>query len=132
MRWISFLFVWLLAASPLCRAADTVAILPLFNLDESKSPNLDWIGESVAETIHEALSTGGLLVLSRDDREEVYHRLSLRTGVLLTRASVLKIGETLDAGHVIFGEMHVESTDASGIPLKSKMRLVVRIIDLKA
>ncbi len=131
MRWISFLFVWLLAGSPFCRAADTVAILPLFNLDQNKSPNLDWIGESVAETIHEALSTGGLLVLSREDREEVYRRLSLRTGVLLTRASVLKIGETLDAGHVIFGEMHVESADAAGNALKSKMRLVVRIIDLK-
>jgi tetratricopeptide (TPR) repeat protein len=131
VRLISFLFVWALAASSLCRAADTVAVLPLFNLDESKSPNLDWIGESVAETIHEALSSGGLLVLSREDRQEVYHRLSLRTGVLLTRASVIKIGETLDAGHVIFGEMHVESADPSGNALKSKMRLVVRIIDLK-
>ena len=97
--------VLLFLATPLCRAADTVAVLPLFNLDESKSANLNWIGESVAETIHEALSSSGLLVLPREDREEVYHRLSLRTGVVLTKASILKIGETLDAGQVVFGEI---------------------------
>jgi tetratricopeptide (TPR) repeat protein len=125
------LFLLPFLAASLCQAADTVAVLPLFNLDESKSPNLDWIGESVAETIHEALSTGGLLVLSREDREEVYHRLSVRTGVVLTKASVLKIGETLDAGQVVFGELRVSQDDQSSASLKSTLRLVVRVIDLK-
>ncbi|MGA2717061.1 MAG: tetratricopeptide repeat protein, partial [Bryobacteraceae bacterium] len=111
-------------------AADTVAVLPLFNLDESKSANLDWIGESVAETIHEALSISGLLVLPREDREEAYHRLSLRTGVILTKASVLKIGETLDAGQIVFGELRVAEADAP-TNLKANLRLVVRVIDLK-
>jgi tetratricopeptide (TPR) repeat protein len=120
-----------LAAAP-CYAADTVAVLPLSNLDEAKSSNLDWIGESVAETIHEAVATGGLLVLSRENRAEVYHRLSLRAGVVLTKASVLKIAETLDAGHVIFGEFRVTTTGDQPAPsLKSHLRLVVHIIDLK-
>lgn len=120
---------WLAAA--LCQAADTIAVIPLFNLNESKSPDLDWIGESVAETIHESLSSVGLLVLAREDREEVYHRLSLRTGVVLTRASVLKIGETLDAGQVVFGEFQVEGADLAATSPKSNLRLVARIIDLK-
>ena len=126
--WI--LLIFLLLASPFCRAADTVAVLPLFNLDESTSANLDWIGESVAETIHEALGSSGLLVLPREDREEAYHRLSLRTGVVLTRASVLKIGETLDAGQIVFGELRVAEADLP-TNLKASLRLVVRIIDLK-
>lgn len=125
------LFALLLLASSLGRAADTVAVLPLFNVDEGKQSNLDWIGESVAETVHEALSGGGLLVLSRDDREEVYHRLSLRTGVVLTKASVLKIGETLDAGQIIYGELQVSGGDTQTTDLKSHLHLVVRIIDLK-
>ncbi len=125
------LFALLLLATSLCRAADTVAVLPLFNVNESKQSNLDWIGESVAETIHEALSTTGLLVLSRDDREEVYHRLSLRTGVVLTKASVLKIGEALDAGRIVYGELQISAADAQTTDLKSNIRLVVRIIDLK-
>ena len=83
------------------------------------------------ETIDEALSTGGLLVLTREDREEVYRRLSLRPAVVLTKASVLKVGETLDAGQIVFGEMHVDGADAGPTSLKSNIRLAVRIIDLK-
>ena len=80
---------------------------------EHTAPNLDWIGESVSETIDEALSSSGLLVLPREDREEVYRRLSLRTGVVLTKASVLKIGETLDAGQIVFGELRVEGAETA-------------------
>jgi tetratricopeptide (TPR) repeat protein len=124
-------FVWLFLAASFARAADTIAVLPLFNMDERNSPNLDWIGESVSETINEALSTSGLLVLPREDREEVYRRLSLRTGVVLTKASVLKIGETLDAGQIVFGEFQVDGADSGATTLKSNLRLVVRVIDLK-
>lgn len=125
------LFVLFLSVSFVCRAADTVAVLPLFNLDESKSANLDWIGESVAETIHEALSSAGVLVLSRDDRTEVYRRLSLRTGVVLTKASVIKIGESLDAGQIIFGELRVAGAGQQTTDLSADLNLAVHVIDLK-
>ncbi len=124
-------FVGLFFASSLALAADTIAVLPLFNVDEHSAPNLDWIGESVSETIDEALSTGGLLVLPREDREEVYRRLSLRTGVVLTKASVLKIGETLDAGQIVFGDLRVEGAGSGATNLKANLRLTVRIVDLK-
>jgi tetratricopeptide (TPR) repeat protein len=113
------------------QAADTIAVLPLFNANEHTSSNLDWIGESVSETIDEALSSSGLLVLPREDREEVYRRLSLRTGVVLTKASVLKIGEALDAGQIVFGELQVDSSDPDANALKSNLKLTVRTIDLK-
>jgi tetratricopeptide (TPR) repeat protein len=113
-----------------CQAADTIAVLPLFNLNEKGAPNLDWIGESVSETIDEALSTTGLLVLTREDREEVYKRLSLRTGVVLTKASVIKIGETLDAGEIVSGEFKVDDA-APGAALKAGIKLTIRVIDLK-
>lgn len=111
-------------------AADTIAVLPLFNLNEKGAPNLDWIGESVSETIDEALSTTGLLVLTREDREEVYKRLSLRPGVLLTKASVIKIGETLDAGQIVSGEFKVDDA-AGGSALKAGIKLTIRVMDLK-
>src|SRR6185437_9928900 len=72
-----------------------------------------------------------LLVLPREDREEVYRRLSLRTGVILTKASVLKIGETLDAGQIAFGELRVDGAESGTTTLKSNLHLVVRVIDLK-
>jgi tetratricopeptide (TPR) repeat protein/TolB-like protein len=134
VRYFSFFAVFVAsftAACPLCRAAETVAVLPLFNVNESKSPNLDWIGESVSETIQAALSSSGLLVLPREDRAEVYHRLSLRTGVILTKASVLKIGETLDAGQVIFGDFRVEGAELGATSPKSNLRLTIHVIDMK-
>lgn len=131
MRSCLWLTASLLAAAFLARAADTIAVLPLFNIDEQTALNLDWIGESVSETIDEALNSSGLLVLTREDRAEVYHRLSLRTGVVLTKGSVLKIAETLDAGQVVFGDFHVEGAESGATSLKSSIRLTVRIIDLK-
>src|SRR5712691_5345227 len=76
--------------------ADTVLVLTFFN--ESKTQSVDWMGESIAETIRESLASQGVLALSREDRMEGYRRLSVRPNALLTRASVLKIGEALDAG----------------------------------
>ncbi len=128
------LLLAIFAVLPAARAADTVAVIPLFNLDETNTQSLDWIGESVSETIRESLSSVGLLVLSREDREEIYHRLSLRTAVVLTKASVLKIGESLDAGQIVFGEFRVENASGDSGPAssgKSNLRLVAHSIDLK-
>src|SRR5712671_2658391 len=85
--------------------ADTVLVLPFFNL--SNSANLDWIGESLAETIRESLSAHDVLALDREERVEAFRRLSIRPYALLTRASVIKLAESLDAGQVIFGQYSV-------------------------
>src|ERR1700704_5727519 len=95
--------ICLLTCMALVRArADTVLVLPFFNL--SNSANLDWIGESIAETIRESLAAQGVLALSREDRQEAFRRLSIRPYALLTHASVIKLGESLDAGQVVFGQ----------------------------
>jgi tetratricopeptide (TPR) repeat protein len=126
-----FILIPLLAFPLICSAADTVAVLPLFNLDEPAAPNLDWIGESAAETIHESLDSAGLMVLARDDREEVYRRLAVRGGPVLTKATVIKIGETLDAGEVIFGDFDVAPDSTGARTLKSNLTLAIHAIDLK-
>ncbi len=90
--------------------ADSAAVLPLFNY--TKSANLDWIGESVAERIRESLASEGLLLVSREERTEVYRRLSIRPTAILTRATIFKIGQSLDASEVIFGQY--ELTPAAG------------------
>ena len=115
----------LLFCGVLC--ADTAVVLPFFN--HSTSPNLDWIGESVAETVHDALASEGVLVLDRADRLEAYRRLSLRPGAELTRASILKIGESLDAANVIYGSF--ELTQPATATSKGSIRIQARIINLK-
>src|SRR5437899_2030531 len=125
LRFVKIVVCLCLTLGPV-RAADTVLVLPFFNL--SSSTNLDWIGESIAETIRESLSAHDLLALDREEREEAFRRLSIRPYALLTRASVIKLAESLDAGLVIFGQYTVTpGTD----PSKGSLRITGRILDLK-
>lgn len=96
-------------------------MLPFFNL--SNRQNLEWIGESLAETIGESLSAPGLLTLGREERQEAFRRLSIRNYALLTRATVIKIGETLDASQVVYGQYETLTPGT--------LRISTRILDLK-
>src|SRR5215831_2994857 len=90
--------------------AETTLVLPFFN--HSKNPNLDWVGESIAESVGDSLASEGILVLGREDRLEAYRRLSLRPGAELTHASVLKAGVSLDASKVVYGYFEVIPPEA--------------------
>src|SRR5260370_24821028 len=86
-----------LAALPL--AAQTVVVAPFANISSPSIPqvsNLDWIGESIAETLRDALASRGLLVLERDNIQEAYRRLRLRSRAGLTDPSILNLCEALD------------------------------------
>ncbi len=109
--------------------AETALILPFFN--HSTSANLDWIGESIAESVRDSLASEGLLVLDRDDRLEAYRRLSLRPGAELTHASIIKIGDSLDASRVIYGYYELMPAPADNPQSKGALRITARIIDLK-
>jgi tetratricopeptide (TPR) repeat protein len=109
--------------------ADTALALPFFN--HTNSSNLDWVGESIAESVRDSLASGGLLVLDREDRLEAYRRLSLRPGAELTHASIIKIGESLDASYVIYGFFELLDPPAANPQSKGALRITARIIDLK-
>ena len=117
------------AVALLCSAlrAETILVLPFFN--HSKS-DLDWIGESISESIHDSLASEGLLLLDRDDRLEAYRRLSLRPGAELTHASIMKIGQSLDAAHVIYGAYELVPPVVGRDPAAGSLRISARILDL--
>jgi tetratricopeptide (TPR) repeat protein len=120
-------YFWLLAGAAAVRA-DTVLVLPFFNL--SNNPNLTWIGESISETVREALASEKILVLDREDREEAFRRLAMRSGGLMTHASVIKIGQTLDAGRIVYGQFELRPPEG-GAPSRGSLRITARILDLK-
>jgi Flp pilus assembly protein TadD len=115
----------------LCAAlrAETALVLPFFN--HSKSAGLDWIGESISESVRDSLASDGILVLDRDDRQEAYRRLSLRPGAELTHASILKIGESVDAAQVLYGSFEVLPADSASPGAKGSLRITARLLDIK-
>ena len=106
----------------------TSLVLPFFN--HTQSQNLDWIGESIAESIGDSLASEGVLTLGRADRLEAYRRLSLRPGAELTHASIIKIAQALDASSVIYGSYEL-SPNPSAPQSKGTLRITARILDLK-
>jgi tetratricopeptide (TPR) repeat protein len=110
-------------------AAETWLILPFSNL--SNSANLDWIGESLAESVREALASEGLLVLSRDDRQEAYRRLSIRPYAPMTKASAIRIAETLDADHVVVGSYEVLASDTASPGGRGSLRVRAQIFNIR-
>src|SRR5579872_2287506 len=86
--------------------AETAAVLPFANRSATTDPaqsSLDWIGESIAETVRDAMGARGVVALSRAETDDAYHQLNLHALGALTQASMLKIGEALDAEQVIYG-----------------------------
>lgn len=124
----------MLCCSVLHAGADLV--LPFFN--HSKSTNLDWIGESIAESVNDSLASSDLLTLDRGDRLEAYRRLSLRTGAEITHASIVKIGQALDASSVIYGSYELlpglstePGNTSANMQSKGSLRITARILDLQ-
>jgi len=86
--------------------AETAAVLPFANrtaVADAAQASLDWIGESIAETVRDAIGSRGVVNLSRAEIDEAYGQLNLRPLSVLTEASVVKIGETLDAEQMVYG-----------------------------
>ncbi len=109
---------------------ETVLVLAFLN--QSNSSNLDWIGESVAETVRESLASQGVLALGREERLEAFRRLSLRSNAPLTRASIIKVGESLDAAEVIYGSYDlVTALPVAGGNSRGELRINARILNLK-
>ena len=106
----------------------TALVLPFFN--HSQLQNLDWIGESIAESVGDSLAAEGILTLDRSDRLEAYRRLSLRPGAELTHASIIKIAQALDASSVVYG-IYELTPDAANPQSKGTLRIHAHILDLK-
>jgi tetratricopeptide (TPR) repeat protein len=110
--------------------AETVLALPFFN--HANSGNLDWIGESIANTIDDSLASDGIIVLNRASRLEGYRRLSLRPSAEITHASIIKVGQALDASTVVYGIYELFPPPAgSTTPSKGSLRVTARILDLR-
>src|SRR5713226_9320908 len=84
-------------------AAQTGVYLVFPFASAGASPRLDWLGEGLEELTIQALSAGGQQVYSRAGRITEMERNGLPFSAKLSRASMLRVAQDLDADFVVFG-----------------------------
>jgi tetratricopeptide (TPR) repeat protein len=109
--------------------AATLIVLPLKN--NSTYPDVNWVGDSVAETLRSELNSSGQIVLSRDGVEEGMKRLNLRPGVTYTKATLIKLGQTLGADNIIYGGYDVHLPNGETQLKKGSIEITSHSIDLQ-
>jgi Flp pilus assembly protein TadD len=67
-----------------------------------------WLGEAVAVLMADDVNARGLGAITRPSRERAYDQLHLPPNAVLSRATVIKVGELVGAGQVIVGEVTVD------------------------
>ncbi len=83
-------------------------VLPFDN--RTGQPNLEWIREAAPEILSSRFTSAGFAPLSRADRLYALDHLGLPEGFQPSRASSLKIAQTLDADAIIVGSYTTEGT----------------------
>lgn len=98
-----------------------VLVLPFDN--RSGQSNLNWIGDSFPFTLDQRLTSAGFLTISRDDRVYALEHLGLPDDFRPSRATTIRIAQTLDADYVIVGSFTVVNpgTSASRIQVQAQV-----------
>jgi tetratricopeptide (TPR) repeat protein/TolB-like protein len=76
-------------------------VLPFDN--RTGQANLDWIGEAVSEIFNQRLGASRFDIISRDDRHYALEHLGLPRNFEPSRATAIRLAQTLDADDVIVG-----------------------------
>jgi tetratricopeptide (TPR) repeat protein len=88
-----------------------VLVLPFDN--RSGQANLNWIGDSFPYTLDQRLNSVGFLTIGRDDRLYALEHLGLPDDFRPSRATTIRIAQTLDADYVIVGSFTVVNSGSS-------------------
>ena len=111
--------------------AGSVAVLPFTNLSANPAPGMAWIGESIAEALRQTLASRGLPAMERADVLSAFNDLRLRPNAELTRASVLKLDQSMNADQVIYGTYRIDAA-SGGLSIEATVsdRARAQLIDL--
>jgi len=86
---------------------------------DSNLSSLDWLREAAPEVLNSRFTSAGFLPLTREDRLYALDHLGLPETFQPSRATALRIAETLDANYILIGSYSV-----SGTTLNLKARIV--------
>lgn len=86
--------------------------------NEGASPRLDWLGEGLEELTIERLSAAGQQVYSHAGRTGEMDRSGLPPAAKLSRASMMRIAQNMDADYVVFGRF---TSDGQSLTVESQI-----------
>ena len=104
-------------AVPLPAAGGRILLVLPFD-NRTGQPSLEWIREAAAEILSRRFSSAGFAPMSRADRRYALDHLGLPQGFHPSRASSLKLAETVDADSIIVGSY---LTDGTGIVVEAQV-----------
>lgn len=89
------------------------------------------MGEGVAETLMAELGEANQIVFGRASRAEAMHRLSLRPDATYTKATLIRLGQTLDADFLCYGTYEAHLPAGSTELRNSSVQLSAAFLDLR-
>jgi tetratricopeptide (TPR) repeat protein len=104
------------SATPAADRGRILLVLPFDN--RTGQPNLEWIREAAADLLSSRFRSVGLAPMSRADRMYALDHLGLPQGFHPSRASSLKLAQTLDADQIVVGSY---ITDGSNIVAEARL-----------
>jgi tetratricopeptide (TPR) repeat protein len=110
-------------------SASTLLVLPFHNGSQYK--DLNWVGESIAETLVSELDGANQIVLSRDARAEGLRRLSLKPEAGYTKATIIRLGQSLDVDLICYGSYEINLPSETAELKDSSIRISARFLDLR-
>jgi tetratricopeptide (TPR) repeat protein len=103
-------------ANPVEGRGRILLVLPFDN--RSGQPNLEWVREAAAEILGSRFASAGFAPMSRADRLYALDHLGMPQGFHPSRATALKLAQTLDADSIVVGSF---TTDGTGIIVQAQV-----------
>lgn len=107
----------------------TVLVLPFHN--NSQYSDLNWVGQSISETLKTEFGGHNEIVFDRDSVEKGMDHLLLRPDASFTKATLIRLGQTLDADYICYGSYDATLPPGDSQLKNSSVQVTSRFIDLR-
>ncbi len=114
-----------------CFDARPATLLVLQFHNSSQYADLNWVGESVSETLKTEFSAQDQIVFGRESRAEALKRMSLRPGADYTKGTLIRLGQSLDADYICYGTYDAVLPGGDSQLKNSSIQISAHIIDLR-
>ena len=112
------------AAAQSLPGGERLLVVPFENVE--RDPAIFWLTEGAAILLTDAVNEQGANAITRNHRLRAFDELHLPAATVLSRATVIRVGELVGARRVVVGTIERVHDTAAGEPVSEKDQLVVR------